>query len=224
MSFTVPYNSIDLFRNNAACNINCEHFISYTDGYLMPSDENLLLAIIPLKCYSDFDDYFVKCFSSKIRYKYRKVFEDGYKCRVLSINERNARLNELFEINTSADERQGKMNEKYFQYPEEITQNNCNYHFHKYYGAFSPDDIWIGYIQVDFCGEWANLIYILGHQKYMDEYKRGSFMLALWVCMVKDIIENHSRVKYIQYHLMNVGTPGLQEWKAKVGLQAATII
>jgi len=36
--------------------------------------------------------------------------------------------------------------------------------------------------------------------------------------MVKDIIENHPSVKFIQYHLMGVGNPGLEEWKKRVGL------
>jgi hypothetical protein len=90
--------------------------------------------------------------------------------------------------------------------------------------AFSPDNVWIGYIDLLLVGNWAALIHILGHKEYLDSCKRGSFMVNLWFGMVKDIIENYKSVKYLQYHLMNVGNPGLQEWKKRVGLQSVLIV
>jgi len=49
-------------------------------------------------------------------------------------------------------------------------------------------------------------------------------MVSLWFCMVKDIIENYPTIKYIQYHIMDVGNPGLQEWKKRVGLRPTLIV
>jgi hypothetical protein len=66
----------------------------------------------------------------------------------------NSRINELFAINTSADFRQGKMNESYFEFPEPMALEFCPSHFHKTYGAFTSKGERVGYIDVRFCGEW----------------------------------------------------------------------
>jgi len=53
----------------------------------------------------------------------------------MTIDERNSRLDELYAINTSANERQGgAMNETYFEYPKLWEKEDCSYHFHKVYG------------------------------------------------------------------------------------------
>lgn len=72
-------------------------------------------------------------------------------------------------------------------------------------------------------GIWTNAEHILGHQQYLDSCKRGSFMVNLWFEVIKDMIENEQQVNYIQYHLMGVGNPGLDEWKKRVGLIEAKV-
>ncbi len=62
--------------------------------------------------------------------------------------------------------------------------------------------MWIGYIDMFFAGEWCCVKHTLGHQKYLNACKRGSLMVNLSFCVIKDILENHPEVKYIQNHIM----------------------
>lgn len=226
MQLEIPYNQIDLNFSTEKCAANCPSLLEYVEGYVNPNkNDGIVLAVIPVIEYANAGDFFMRAFGKNTRYQYRQVEKDGYSCRPLSMTERNNRLNELYAINTSAGERQGgSMNETYFEHPKPWEQEKCPYHFHKVYGAFSPDNVWIGYIDLLLAGNWAPTIRILGHQAYLDACKKGSFMVGLWFCMVKDIFENYPSVKFIQYHMMDVGNPGLQEWKKRVGLQPTVII
>ena len=222
----IPYNQIDLNFNTDQCTAACPPLLEYMEGYVNPDkNDGIVLAVIPVNDYANAGDFFIRAFGKNLRHQYRQVERDGYYCSPLSVTERNNRLDELYAINTSASERQGgAMNETYFEYPKPMEQEKCPYHFHRVYGVFSPDHIWIGYIDLLIAGNWAATIHILGHQAYLDSCKKGSFMVGLWFCMVRDIFENHPSVKFIQYHMMNVGTTGLQEWKKRVGLQPALIV
>ena len=188
-------------------------------------NDGIVLAASSINDYTSADDFFMRAFGKNTRYQYRQIEKEGYTCWDITIAERNSRLDELYAINTSASERQGgAMNETYFEYPKPWAQEDCLSHFHKVYGAFSPDNVWIGYIDLLFVGNWVNVIHILGHQNYLNSCKRGSFMVNLWFCMVKDNIENHPSIKFIQYHMMGVGNPGLDEWKKRVGLMETIIV
>lgn len=199
---------------------SCIPILEYMDGYVNPQkNDGIVLAALSIDDYANSNNFFFRAFGKNTRYQYRQIEKEGYGCRNMTIEERNSRLDELFAINTSASERQGgAMNETYFVYPKSWEKENCPYHYHKVYGAFSPENVWIGYIDFLIVGNWANVIHILGHQNYLNSCKRGSFMVNLWFCMVKDMIENHPSVKFIQYHMMGVGNPGLDEWKKRVGL------
>jgi hypothetical protein len=222
----IPYNQINLNFNTDRCVETCPPILDYMAGYVNPKkNDSMVLASLSVKEYTTADEFFMRAFGKNTRYQYRQIEKEGYSFRPFSMTERNSRLDELYAINTSASERQGgAMNQTYFEYPKPLEQEKCPYHFHKVYVAFSPDNVWIGYIDLLHVGNWANTIHILGHHAYLDSCKRGSFMVSLWFCMVKDIIENHPSVSYIQYHMMDVGNPGLQEWKKRVGLQPTLII
>jgi len=215
---------INLQENSDTCTSLCEHPLEYSKRYALPSEGETTLAVIPIKKYNSAEDFFANAFGKNTRYQYRKVAEEGYTCRLMTKEERNSRLEELYAINTSAKERQGgEMNEKYFEYPKPWEQETCPHHFIKTYGAFAPGGTWVGYIDMVTAGAWTNAEHILGHQQYLDACKRGSFMVNLWFEMVKDMMENEPQVNYIQYHLMHVGNPGLDEWKRRVGLEEMII-
>lgn len=221
----ISYNQLDLQFNTDKCVASCAPNLEYMDSYVNPQkNDDIILAALSIDDYISADDFFMRAFGKNTRYQYRQIEKEGYSCRNLTITERNSRLDELYAINTSASERQGgAMNETYFKYPIPWLKEDCQYHFHNVYGVCSPENIWIGYIDLLLVGNWAATIHILGHQAYLESCKKGSFMVNLWFCMVKDIIENYPSVKYIQYHMMNVGNPGLQEWKKRVGLQSTSI-
>ncbi len=222
----ILYYQIDLNFGTDQCSEKCSPLLEYVEGYINPNkNDGIVLAVIPVIEYANAGDFFMRAFGKNTRYQHRQVEKDGYSCRPLSLTERNNRLDELYAINTSARARQGgAMNETYFVYPQPMEQEKCSCHFHKVYAAFSPDNVWIGYIDLLLVGNWAATIHILGHQTYLAACKKGSFMVGLWFCMLKDVFENFPSVKFIQYHMMDVGTPGLQEWKKKAGLQPTLII
>jgi len=178
----IPYNQIDLQLNSAKCVPSCTPILEYMDGYVDPQkNDGIVLAALSINDYETADDFFARAFGKNTRYQYRQVEKEGYNCRNMTSNERNSCLDELFAINTSTRERQGgAMNETYFEYLKPIEEEDCPYHFHKVYGAFSPENIWIGYIDMLFVGNWAATIHILGHQDYLNSCKRGSFMVNLW--------------------------------------------
>ena len=200
----IPYIQIGLHFNTDQCTETCPPLLEYVEGYVNPDkNDGIVLAVMPMNDYANAEDFFMRAFGKNMRYQYRQVEKDGYSCRPLSVTERNNRLNELYAINTSASERQGgAMNETYFEYPKPMEQEKCPYHFQKIYGVFSPDNIWIGYLDLLLAGNWAATIHILGHQAYLDSCKKGSYMVGLWFCMVTDIFINHPSVKFIQYHMM----------------------
>lgn len=209
---------VDLTINSSYCVPQCTEIISHIAGYIEESNntEDFVLAVIDLKEYSGFDDFLAKAISSKRRNEYRKAISSGLYVRSLSVQERNDRRDELYAINTSATERQGEMSEEYFQYPQEEAESACRYHYHITYGVFAPDNVWIGYIYLRFCGEYAATFRILGHVAY---FGKNNFMLFLLLKMIEDLYLNYPEIRYLNYHLMNVGKPGLQEWKKNAGFK-----
>lgn len=221
----IVFDSIDLIVNSCNQGLTCQPIIEYRKGWVNAElPDYFILAVLPIDQFTDDSAFFNQAFTGKTRYEFRKVAEDGYTFRSLSTEERNSRLNELFAINTSADFRQGKMNESYFEFPEPMALEICSSHFHKTYGAFTFNDEWVSYIDVRFCGEWASSYHILGHKQFLQACKKGSLMVNLWFEMVRDVMINHPHVKYIFYHLMDAGNPGLQEWKKRVGLEPTKLI
>jgi hypothetical protein len=221
----IALSTIDLIENLCNHSSACQPIIDYTRNWVNAEHpEDYILAVLPLLKFIDATTFFNQAFKGKTRYEFRKVVEDCFTFRPLSTEERNSRLNELFAINTSADFRQGKMNESYFEFPKKMLPETCPAHFHKTFGAFAPNGEWIGYIDLRFCGEWASTYHILGHKQFLQSCKKGSLMVNLWFEMVRDILTNHPHVKYVFYHLMDVGNPGLQEWKKRVGLEPTKII
>jgi len=209
---------VRLFSGSAHCDNKCSEIVTDISDYHAESshDESFVLAVINLHNFISFDDFLDSAISNKRLSEYRRVLREGYYVRCINVEERNNRRNELYAINTSADERQGKMAEEYFQYPEKVPSFACPYHFHKTYGVFSPDHSWIGYMYPRFCGEVVRTYKILGHRGFMG---RNNFMIQLMFDVVRDLMEHHPAVKYFEYHLMHVGNKGLQEWKKHTGFE-----
>ena len=220
----MPVNTQNInLKDQASCNASCREIITDVKEYLTLSKENedFELAVIDLTQFRTFDDFLMSAIGRKRRAEYRKAIKEGYYTKVLSVEEMNNRRDELFAINTSTDKRQGKMSEEYSKYPEEIKELTCPYHFQKTYAVFAPDDTWIGYIYPRFCGDVVRTYRILGHAKYMGKI---NFMILLMFHTVKNLIENYPEAKYFIYHLMNVGSQGLQDWKKNAGFKPTRFV
>ena len=214
---------VNLIINSSYCVPQCTDIISHIAGYIEESSdtEEFVLAVIDLKEYNGFDDFLAKAISSKRRNEYRKAISSGLSVRLLSVQDRNDRREELYAINISATERQGEMSEEYFQYPPEVDESACRCHYHKTYGVFTPGNEWIGYVYLRFCGEFTATFRILGHAAY---FNKGNFMLFLMLKLIQDLYLNHPEIRYLNYHLMYVGKPGLQEWKKNAGFKPTRFV
>lgn len=217
------HEQVNLKKNQLDCNIQCSNILLDVEEYLIASKEedDFVLAVINLKDYANFDDFLLKGIGNKRRAEYRKALRDGYYVKILTAEERNNRRDELYAINTSTNERQGIMSEEYSQYPQNIDSFTCSHHFQKTYAVFASDNTWIGYIYPRFCGEMVRTYRILGHANYM---VKSNFMVLLLFSMVKDIMENHTAAKYLMYHLMHVGSQGLQDWKKNAGFKPVRFV
>jgi hypothetical protein len=209
---------INPMAGQLTCGQNCLGIVDYFSDYLVGPDSSDLLAITHVYDYRNPSDYSQRGFGRTARNRARHAEKANYTTKIMSFAKRNEELVELNAINISAEIRQGtRMSEEYISYPEKWERiETCNVHRHTLYGAFAPDGTWVGYILARNCGEIVMIYRILGHSAYL---KRESFMLNLWLCMVRDIMENHPHVTEIMYHLWNVGNPGLAAWKEQVGLR-----
>jgi len=211
--------SVRLFANSEYCDSKCTEIVDYVVDYHDESrkTEDFILAVINLQDFIDFDDFMMKAVGKQCRRDYRRALKEGYYVKVMSVEEQNNRRDELYAINASAEIRQGnKMSEEYFVYPDAVVPFECPLHFHKTYGVFSKEHTWVGYIYTRYCGEVASILKILGHLKYMGTI---SFMMVLLFGIIKDIMEQHPVVKYFEYHLIDAGTQGLQNWKHNTGFR-----
>jgi len=214
---------VNLANNSPQCTDACIEIVDYMEEYINETkeSEDFIMAVVHLKEFNGFVDFFMNCIGTKRRGEYRAALNAGYYTKVLSVAERNQRRDELFAINTSTTERQGEMSEEYFKYPTEACEYICPYHFQKFYGVFTPDNKWIGYISPRFCGEAVATYRILGHAAYLGKI---NFMLLLMLNVIKDIYEHHPNVHFLDYHLMYVGKQGLQDWKKNVGFKPTRFV
>jgi len=197
----------------------CGELVIFWEKWL---NSSLPIALIDLTLYKDAEDYFKRGFNQTARNRTRYAERKGYTCRVMDVKERNARLDEIYVINTSKDVRQGNsMRQNYIDYPQPIVEPNesCDLHFRKWFGVFTPDNTWVGYIVGVFAGELAAAGQILGGQipGHNVQVKDG-FMWLLWKFFVEDVISHNIQVKYIIYSRWGDGTEGLRYWKHSVGL------
>lgn len=130
-------------------------------------------------------------------------------------DERNQRLSDLYEINTSAKERQGKpMNPAYFDPVQPILFNEqCKFHHVEWYGVQTIGWKLVGYVEAYFIGEMVNISRILGHADYL----KDGIMLLLIEELISDCV--YQNVKAVVYNEWDSGTAGLQYFKHSTGFR-----
>jgi hypothetical protein len=139
----------------------------------------------------------------------------GYVSRVVSWDERNQYIQDIFEINTSLKIRQGReMSQSYREYPHETSGAClCEAHDSVFIGCFHPSGKMVAYISCNHCGDICASSQILGH----GEYLRENIMVHVWAEFVREGIRKGR--KYAIYGHWNDGFDGLRAWKTKVGLK-----
>lgn len=128
-------------------------------------------------------------------------------------------LQDIFEINTSLSERNGKpMSPSYLRLPHELRNrgkaeaNPCRFHWIKNFGVFSEDGKLVAYVRLKRQTDFLIYTTILGHGEYLIEgvmYLLHHEILA-FVALQKDL-----RDCLLVYSAFNSGGDGLKQWKRR---------
>lgn len=162
------------------------------------------------------EDYF-DVVNAKTRNMVRKAVKLGYHTGQLYYNDN---LKEMYEINTSSIERQGRpMTSSYFEELAPIGEvtKSCESHKQIYYGVFRKDFKLVAYCWLAICSDIAIINRILGHADYL---KDG--IMNLLIAGLVHHAQNHG-ISYINYRTMTSSTEGLEKFKKHVGFKSVRI-
>ena len=175
-------------------------------------NKTLGVALIDLNLYKNFDEYSdaIKGKNYALRYV-KKAIKKGY----LFIEiDRNDYIDDIYEINTSTEQRQGKpMGEGYLQKVNSY-KNEANY---RYFGVVNSENRLVAYCNIAFYGEFALIVTLLGHKNYLND----GIMYLMMVEFNKIMFEEYKQkgYKYIMYDTFFGASEGLKRFKKRLKYQ-----
>lgn len=120
-------------------------------------------------------------------------------------------LDEIFAINTSTSERQGrKMSQSYLQKPVSEEEKKCI----SYIGVFTEKKLLVGYIRLVKTDNLFVIAKLLGHKDYLND----NIMYLLLHDLIVDLIENgkdNNLEQYLMYDTYFGGTEGIKLFKKR---------
>lgn len=141
----------------------------------------------------------------------------GYTFHVIR---REEHAGELYEINTSAERRQGRpMSESYtkrYEYSP-LPVYPCERHQVRTYGVKSPDGELVAYLWLYVAGQLRLCSSIIGHAAHLE----NEIMYLLFRGMLE--AEQRDPDGVVMYHTWDNGTDGLRFYKERVGLRDTAI-
>ena len=147
-----------------------------------------------------------------MRQKVRRGIKLGYEFAPFEFDDY---LDDVYEINTSKDERQGRpMTQSYRERPAawgRSPEQPCRRHRNGCFGVFRDGKLY-AYTYVPQCGEMMLFSMILGHGDHMED--------GLMNLLVYEAVKWHREragAAYAVYFLHDSGTTGLQFFKRKMG-------
>ncbi len=150
--------------------------------------------------------------SALMRRKVRHAVKLGYEFAPFEFDDY---LDDVYEINRSKDERQGRpMTEAYRDRPKirgRSPEQPCRRHRNGWFGVFRDGKLF-AYTNVPQCGEMMLFSMILGHGDHMDDG-----IMYLLICEAVKLHQARSGTSYAVYYLMDSGTEGLRFFKRKMG-------
>jgi hypothetical protein len=165
--------------------------------------------VIRLRDFATFEEY-LQTINGKnsAAYYARKALSRGYRLEVI---DRNQYLDDIYEINTSAEVRQGKaMETQYHNRPEQYEVNPDFLNF----GVLDAQGKLNAYCWVLVAGEVAVVIALLGHKQTLND----GTMYLLITRMVEKLF-SLPEVKYFVYDTFFGAREGLQQFKEKNGFK-----
>ncbi|HZF70595.1 hypothetical protein [Sulfuricurvum sp.] len=184
-----------------------ESFIKPHPKYKIVKSKELGVSLIHLSLYSTCEEYLASINGKNSAFYYaRKAKNRHY---TVSQIERNSYLNDIFDINTSMPERQGKkMSSPYCQKSERLDDKE-NY---KYFGVIDADGKLRSYCYIGYYGNFAIVSQLLGHKKYLND----GIMYLMMSEIICELIKEQ-KVPYLMYDTFYGAGEGLQMFKKKLG-------
>ena len=179
---------------------------SYKKFYFLP------VAIIDI---SKGYDHYLQLLSSNGRSKIKRAVKKNIVCKEF---EWNSYLDDIYDINTSADSRQGKeMAEEYRQYPKTLEVVEKDDFQVRHIGAFYNEKL-VGYIELYTYGNFCMTNRLLGHKEYLNRY----IMNAMFAFCIEYLEEN--KTTYLNYlNMHNKENSSLAQFKARLAFQAYSL-
>jgi len=168
------------------------------------------VALIDLNLYKNFEDYY-RCINGKnsAAYYSRKASKRGYQFVEI---DRNNYIDDIYEINTSTEIRQGKRMSNAYLSKIEKYNNESNY---RYFGVLNNEKKLVSYCNIAFYGEFALVVALLGHKKYLND----GIMYLMMIEVNKILFEEYKPkgYKYVMYDTFFGASKGLKNFKKKLG-------
>lgn len=173
--------------------------------YRLIKNKTVGIALIDLRRFKTPEDYLdtvkKKDFGA---YHARKAKMRGYKVRTI---DRNCFIDDIHEIHTSAETRQGRPMDDFYRIKETSFQD---YPHFGYFGILDKREKLMGYCTLATLGNFAATERVIGH-------KNGdSFMYLLLTEIICSLIEEKT-VSFLMYDTYLGAQPGLRNFKRKLG-------
>jgi len=171
------------------------------------------VALLNMTEYDSFDKYY-KSINGKnsAAYYSRKSLKREYFFKEI---DRNDFIDDMYEINTSAIFRQGKkMSEGYLNKVSKYYEKS-NY---RYFGVLNEHGKLVSYCNIAFYGEFALVVSLLGHKKYLND----GIMYLMLIEFHKIMFNEYTKkgYKYVMYDTFLGANDGLKKFKEKLGYRA----
>jgi hypothetical protein len=206
------------FRRGDTPAVECSRLADFLYEYFMtPSSPGAKYGRYQYRCSiialpDTFEEYLAGAAGAYTRRKLRRAARDGYRFAEIDPNDH---LDDIFAINTSLKERQGReMDEAYRNRPEPWPppRHGCPRHREVWYGVLK--DRLVAYTWVYQVGEMCLFNRILGHGAHLD----SGIMYTLVAGSIADLMP--AGLRYAMYERHTSGSEGLRYFKEKLGFRS----
>jgi hypothetical protein len=186
-----------------------EWFTQPHDKLPIVSNKTLGVELLDLQMFDDFEHY-LKCINGKnsAAYYRRKALSKGY---TFTDIDRNQYINDIYEINSSRETRQGRqMHPAYFEKPTQYIDE----HNWLYCGVLNSSGKLVAYLNLQIANEVAVVRTLLGHGDFLND----GIMYLLLVEAARRIYELGG-YRYLMYDMYFGSSAGLRLFKDKLGFR-----
>jgi hypothetical protein len=201
LEFRLAMNPVAVSRMHA-------HFTKPHPKYKIFPNKSLGAALVDLKTHGDRDAYIesIKGGRNSGEYFARKAKSRGYQVTEI---DRNDFIDEIHEINTSVEVRQGRPMDEAYRRKETSFPREDNY---KYFGVLSPAGKLMAYSDIGFFGNFAAFDRVIGVRN------NDGVMHLMITEIIGQLIESRT-YHYVMYDTYFGASPGLKTFKKMLGFE-----